>query len=198
MARWEHYEQEADIRVRAFGATRAEAFKQAAPAFSDPTAITIGLAWISFGGTAAIVTSMGLILGLEAAASSRQAILSALLIVALADNLSDSLSVHVYQDAEQLESREAFRSILANFVTRLLVALSFVVLVITLPSDLLAAATIAWGFLLLALLTFRIARARRARRQGDREARRDCRNRARDEPLARNVDCRQLRLRLGR
>lgn len=125
--------------------------------------ITIRSSWISFGGTAAIVTSMGLILGLDAAAGSRQSIASALLIVALADNLSDSLSVHVYQEAEQLESREAFRSTLANFVTRLLVALSFVVLVITLPRDSLVAVTLAWGFLLLALLTFRIARARGAR-----------------------------------
>lgn len=125
--------------------------------------ITIRPSWISFGGTAAIVTSMGLILGLDAAASSRQSIASTLLIVALADNLSDSLSVHVYQEAEQLESREAYRSTLANFVTRLLVALSFVVLVITLPRDSLVAVTLAWGFLLLALLTFRIARARGAR-----------------------------------
>lgn len=124
---------------------------------------TIKPSWISFGGTAAIVTSMGLILGLDAAASSTQSITSVLLIVALADNLSDSLSVHVYQEAEQLESREAFRSTLANFVTRLLVALSFVVLVITLPRDSLVAVTLAWGFLLLALLTFRIARARGAR-----------------------------------
>lgn len=125
--------------------------------------ITIKPSWISFGGTAAIVTSMGLILGLDAAASSTQSITGVLLIVALADNLSDSLSVHVYQEAERLESREAFRSTLANFVTRLLVALSFVVLVITLPRDSLVAVTLAWGFLLLALLTFRIARARGAR-----------------------------------
>jgi VIT1/CCC1 family predicted Fe2+/Mn2+ transporter len=129
----------------------------------EPTVITIRPSWISFGGTAAIVTSMGLITGLDAAASSRQSIASTLLIVALADNLSDSLSVHVYQEAEQLDSREAYRSTLANFVTRLLVALSFVVLVITLPRDSLVAVTLAWGFLLLALLTFRIARARGAR-----------------------------------
>ena len=106
---------------------------------------------------------MGLILGLDAAANSRQAIVSVLLIFAVADNLSDSLSVHVYQEAEQLESREAFRSTLANFATRLLVALSFVVLVITLPRDSLATITVAWGLLLLASLTYRIARARGAR-----------------------------------
>jgi VIT1/CCC1 family predicted Fe2+/Mn2+ transporter len=124
---------------------------------------TIRASWISFGGTAAIVTSMGLILGLDAAESSRQSIASALLIVALADNLSDSLSVHVYQEAERLDSREAFRSTLANFVTRLLVASSFVFMVIALPRDWLLAVTLAWGFLLLSLLTFRIARARGAR-----------------------------------
>ncbi len=125
--------------------------------------ISIKPAWISFGGTAAIVTSMGLILGLDASESSRQAIVGVLLIVALADNLSDSLSVHVYQEAEQLESREAFRSTLANFATRLLVALSFVVLAIALPRDSLATITVAWGLLLLVLLTYWIARTRGAR-----------------------------------
>lgn len=128
-----------------------------------PSGFAVKPAWFSFGGTAAIVTSMGLILGLEAAASSRQAMVSALLIVALADNLSDSLSVHVYQEAEHLESREAFRSTAANFVARLLVALSFVALVVAVPAVVLAAVTLAWGFLLLAWLTYLIARARGAR-----------------------------------
>jgi len=118
--------------------------------------------WIGFGGTAAIVTSMGLILGLEAAASSRQAIVGALLIVAVADNLSDSLSVHVYQEAERLEAREAFISTFANFVARLLVASTFVFMVIVLPPQALPWATTAWGLLLLAGLTHRIARARGA------------------------------------
>lgn len=118
-------------------------------------------AWISFGGTAAIVTSMGLILGLEAAATGRGTLVGALLIVALADNLSDSLSVHVYQESENLDSREAFRSTLMNFAARLLVALSFVLLVIVAPAGLLVALAIAWGFVLLTALTWHIARARK-------------------------------------
>ncbi|MGE5090184.1 MAG: hypothetical protein ACM3QY_13735 [Candidatus Levyibacteriota bacterium] len=118
--------------------------------------------WISFGGTAAIVTSMGLILGLDAANTSRQTIVGALLIVALADNLSDSLSVHAYQEAEGLERREAFLSTAANFVTRLLVASTFVAMVVALPHEWLPVAACAWGFALLALLTHRLARARDA------------------------------------
>jgi VIT1/CCC1 family predicted Fe2+/Mn2+ transporter len=118
--------------------------------------------WFGFGGTAAILTSTGLILGLQAAESSRQAIVGALLIVALADNLSDSLSVHIYQEAERMESRDAFISTVANFATRLLIAATFIVLVLALPGELLPWAAAAWGLLLLALLTHRIARARGA------------------------------------
>jgi hypothetical protein len=50
---------------------------------------------ISFGGTAGIVTSMALIVGLDAANAGRAAIMSALLIAAVADNLTDSLSIHM-------------------------------------------------------------------------------------------------------
>jgi len=105
---------------------------------------------------------MGLILGLQAAASPQKTIVGALLIVALADNLSDSLSVHVYQESEKLDSREAFVSTVANFAVRLLVALTFVLLVIALPVEFLPWAAAGWGMLLLAWLTHRIARARGA------------------------------------
>ena len=118
--------------------------------------------WFGFGGTAAILTSTGLILGLQAAESSRQAIVGALLIVALADNLSDSLSVHIYQEAERMQSREAFIATVANFVTRLLIASTFIVLVLALPGEALPWAAAAWGLVLLAWLTHRIARARGA------------------------------------
>lgn len=116
--------------------------------------------WISFGGTAAIVTSTGLILGMEAAASARAQMVSALLIFALADNLTDSLSMHAYQEAEQLEGREALRSTAANFVARLLIALSFVGLVLYVPRSALPALVAIWGLVLLSALTYGLARAR--------------------------------------
>ena len=68
----------------------------------------------SFGATAAIVTSMGLIIGLDAATATKATILSGLLIVAIADNLTDSLSVHIYQESERLEPRAAFHATLVH------------------------------------------------------------------------------------
>jgi len=85
---------------------------------------------ISYGGTAAVVTSTALISGLSAADTTKPVIVSALLIAALADNLTDALSVHVFQESEQLDQKDAFTGTLTNFATRLLLCISFVPLVV--------------------------------------------------------------------
>jgi len=121
---------------------------------------TIKHEWISFGGCSAIVTCTSLILGLDAAASSGQAIASSLLIFAVADNLSDSLSMHTYQEAERLESRQAFISTVANFVTRLLVTSTFIAISLSLPRRWLSLVAGTWGFILLTLLTYLLANDR--------------------------------------
>ena len=114
---------------------------------------------LSFGGTAALVTSMGLIVGLETSRASQAAVIGSLLIVALADNLTDALGVHIYQEAERLPQREALRTTIGNFVTRLGATLSFVLIVAALPGAAVPV-SLAWGFLLLGLLSALIARQR--------------------------------------
>ena len=115
----------------------------------------------SFGSTAAIVTSVGLIVGFGAAAVSRATTVTSLLIVALADNISDSLGIHIYQESERLEARAAFRATLTNFVARLLVTMSFVVLVLSLPRAVVPAIALVWGVLLLSILSYGVAKVRR-------------------------------------
>ena len=116
---------------------------------------------ISFGGTAAVVTSMALIAGLEAANAGKAAVLSALLIAAVADNLTDSLSVHMYQESERMEQKEVFRGTFSNLATRFIVCLSFVLIVSVFRGRAAAVAGIAWGMALLAGLTYILARHRR-------------------------------------
>jgi hypothetical protein len=123
---------------------------------------TVKLPSVSFGATSAIVTSMGLISGFGAAGISRPTIVAGLLIVGLADNLTDSLSIHIYQESEKLEQRAAFRATVGNFAIRLLISLSFITLVIRLSIRDLVAASLLWGLLLLAGLTWFIARSRHA------------------------------------
>jgi vacuolar iron transporter family protein len=104
------------------------------------------------------VTSVGLIVGFGAASVSKAAVLSGLLIIALADNLSDSLSIHIYQESENLEARTAFRATVTNFVARLLVALSFVGIVLALPGRTATAVATGWGLLLLGVLAVVLSR----------------------------------------
>jgi len=115
---------------------------------------------ISYGGTAAIVTSTALISGLNAADTTKAVIVSALLIAALADNLTDALSVHIFQESEELDQKDAFTGTMTNFVTRLLLCISFVPLVMLFPHSHAAIAAIVWGGLLLAMLTYLVARQR--------------------------------------
>lgn len=115
---------------------------------------------VSFGGTAAIVTSMALIAGLEAANAGKATVVGALLIAAIADNLTDSLSVHVYQESEQMEQRDAFLGTVSNFATRLVVCMTFVAIVAVSWHHSAAAWGIVWGMALLSVLSYVLARER--------------------------------------
>ena len=115
---------------------------------------------LSFGSTAAIVTSMGLIVGLDAATASTGTLLGSILIAGLADNLTDSLSVHIYQESERLPEREAFRTTAINFIARLSVSLTFLLILVTLPRLTAVRISVIWGFFLLSVLSYLIARAR--------------------------------------
>ena len=121
-----------------------------------------GLTTLSYGGTAAIVTGMGLVVAFDAGTTSRAALVSSLLVVAIADNLADSLAIHVYQESENLPSQRAFRSTVANYVTRLMVAGSFAALALLMPAHSLVPVVLAWGTALLCTLTYFVARSRRA------------------------------------
>jgi VIT1/CCC1 family predicted Fe2+/Mn2+ transporter len=120
----------------------------------------------SYGSTAAIVTSVGLIVGFGAASVSRSTVVSGLLIIALADNISDSLSIHVYQESQNFEARAAFRATLTNFAARFLVVMTFVGIVVAFPGRAVQVVATVWGMLLLGVLTYVLSRLRRERPWG--------------------------------
>jgi len=118
---------------------------------------------ISYGGTAAVVTSMALISGLSAADTTKAAIVSALLIAAVADNLTDALSFHIFQESEQLDEKNAFTGTITNFLARLLLCISFVLLVWLFPLAHASTVAIIWGVLLLTMMTYMVASERKVK-----------------------------------
>jgi|GEM_PF-1243071 VIT1/CCC1 family predicted Fe2+/Mn2+ transporter len=124
----------------------------------------INLRRVSFGTPAAIVTSMALIVGLDAATANKATVAGSLLIAGLADNLTDSLSIHIYQESEKLAEREALITTAANFISRIAVSLSFVLLFLLLQVPIAIFACVIWGFILLSSLSFILAKVRNVNR----------------------------------
>ena len=103
-----------------------------------------------------------MIVGFGSAEVPKSAVISGLLIVGLADNLTDTLSIHIFQESELLEQRAAFRITIGNFLTRACIAGTFVILSLLLSGFLAVLACLAWGLTLLVGLTCFVARNRGA------------------------------------
>lgn len=112
----------------------------------------------SFGATSAIVTSLAFIVGLSNSVNPKLTIISSLLVIAIADNISDSLGIHIYQESELKKPKVVNISTFSNFLTRFLVMLVFILLVAFLPIWYAVIFSIAWGFSLLVVLSYLIAK----------------------------------------
>jgi VIT1/CCC1 family predicted Fe2+/Mn2+ transporter len=122
----------------------------------------MGLKRFAFGATAAVLTSMALIVGLGSASSGKASIVAGLLIIGIADNLSDTLGIHIHEESDSRGS-DAFSLSVSNYATRLLAVCSFVLLVLILPLGVARVVSLVWGVILLSVLTYFIALARSAR-----------------------------------
>jgi vacuolar iron transporter family protein len=112
----------------------------------------------SFGATSAIITCLAFIIGLSQSPNPRMSIVGSLLVIAIADNISDSLGIHIYQESDLKQQRVVRVSTIMNFFTRFGVILVFIAFVVILPVVIAIWASIAWGLALLTFLSYSIAR----------------------------------------
>ena len=112
----------------------------------------------SFGGTSAIITNMSIIIGLGSVDIPKSAIVTSLLVIAIADNISDSLGIHIYRESESCGIRESFVSTASNFLTRLFISLVFILIIILLPILTAQLVSIIWGLLTLTVISYLIAK----------------------------------------
>ena len=115
----------------------------------------------SFGATSAIITNLGIITGLDTLIHPKLSIIVGILTVALADNIADSFGIHIYQESECIDIKEVWFSTFTNFLTRILVSFTFVILVALLPISLAMPCSIFWGLALLAVMSYIIAKERK-------------------------------------
>jgi len=113
----------------------------------------------SFGLTSAIITTLGLIVGLHSGTHSKLAIIGGILTIAIADAFSDALGIHISEESENRHtSKEIWTSTAMTFITKFVFAMTFVIPVLLLPLITAVALSVFWGLSLLGIFSFFIAR----------------------------------------
>lgn len=114
---------------------------------------------VSFGLTSGIITTLGLIVGLFSNTHSSVVIISGILVIAIADAMSDALGIHISQESEEGNSeKQVWESTLATFLSKFFIALSFVLPILFLPLNIAVVACILWGIFLLVTFNYYIAK----------------------------------------
>ncbi|MDD5686466.1 MAG: hypothetical protein PHE88_01365 [Elusimicrobia bacterium] len=116
------------------------------------------LANFSYGGTSAIITNISIIIGLGETNVHRSGIIGGLLIIGIADNISDSLGIHIYKESELCDVKESFVLTIFNFITRFLISLSFIFIVLLLPITSAQIISSIWGLSILSCISYIIAK----------------------------------------
>lgn len=113
----------------------------------------------SFGLTSGIITTSGLMVGLNAGTHSKLVVIGGILIIAVADAFSDALGIHLSQESENIHStKEVWISTVSTFLTKFIFALTFVVPVLMFQLQMAIIIGLIWGISLLGILSFIIAK----------------------------------------
>ncbi len=113
---------------------------------------------LGFGLTSGIITTLGLIVGLNSSTHSRNVILGGILVIAIADAMSDALGIHVAEEAELKHSTKTiWESTIATFLSKFIFALTFVIPVLLLPLSTAILVSVIWGLLLISVFSYYIA-----------------------------------------
>ena len=115
---------------------------------------------ISFGLTSAVITTLGLMIGLYSGTHSKIVILAGILTIAIADAFSDALGIHISEESDNTRTaQQVWGATIATFFSKCLFALTFAVPVLSLPLSAAIIVSLLWGFSILTALSYIIARS---------------------------------------
>lgn len=118
----------------------------------------------SFGLTSGIITTLGLMVGLYSGTRSQLVVIGGVLIIAIADALSDASGIHMSEESENRHTtKEIWESTIATFLSKFVFAATFIVPILLLPLRTAVVVSVLWGLSLLGIFSFYIAREQGAK-----------------------------------
>ena len=113
-----------------------------------------------FGATSGVITTIGLIVGLNSGTKSMTAVLGGILIIAVADAMSDALGIHLAEEANpDTDHAHVWAATLMTFLTKFVFSISFAVPLLLLPLSPAVIASVIWGLIVIVVLSYFLAKS---------------------------------------
>ncbi len=113
----------------------------------------------SFGLTSGVITTLGLLVGLNASTHSRFVVIGGIIAIAIADAFSDALGMHISVESEnKYEPKQIWAATIATFGAKFIVALTFGIPLIFFQTTEAIIIDIIWGLMLLTLYSYSLAK----------------------------------------
>lgn len=109
----------------------------------------------SFGLTSGIITTLGLIVGLHSATSSKIVVVGGIFIIAIADALSDSIGIHISEESENKHTtKEIWESTVSTFLSKFIFSMSFIIPMLLLSLSTAIIVSLVWGLSLICIFSY--------------------------------------------
>ena len=113
-----------------------------------------------FGATSGVITTIGLIVGLNSGTKSMTAVLGGILIIAVADAMSDALGIHLAEEANpDTDHAHVWSATIMTFLTKFIFSISFAVPLLLLPLGPAVTASVIWGLVVIVVLSYFLAKS---------------------------------------
>ena len=113
-----------------------------------------------FGATSGVITTIGLIVGLNSGTKSVIAVLGGILVIAVADAMSDALGIHLAEESDpDADHGHVWSATIMTFITKFVFSISFAIPLLLLPLGPAVIVSVAWGMLVITVLSYFLARS---------------------------------------
>lgn len=119
-------------------------------------------AGLNFGLTSAVITTLGLMIGLLAGTGSKLAVLGGILTIAIADAFSDALGMHISEESKDGDKqKEIWQTTITTFLAKFIFAITFIFPVILFSLKTAVIINSLWGIFLLTIISLIMAESQK-------------------------------------
>ena len=116
-----------------------------------------------FGATSGVITTLGLMVGLQSGTGSLAAVFGGVIVIAISDAMSDAMGIHLAQESDPESTRaHIWAATLSTFASKFVVAISFALPLLWLPLEQAVAVGVAWGLIIVTAMSYFLARLQQA------------------------------------